>query len=318
MSAKISVAIATYNRAGMVREAVMAALRQTRPPDEIIVADDASTDRTVDTLLAIGDPRIRVLERESNSGGTENCNCAMRATTGDYIAWCSDDDRFLPNHLEASIAFLEQHPEIAVVHSGFVDAIEVDSRTDFIERPLRSRRPIVVTRRNLVRYMIRYYNWPLHPSTLVMRRAAWEQTGEFDTRYALSDTDWFVRAARKFTVALLPRYGVLNRRHPGNWSNRLGSAAMQREIFEILDSRISNPFWRFAWRMNVRARVAWTLRMRLATGHGEAALAVWSALTNGTGWNAPEWLVRRGEEWIRRRAAGVERTAGVRERVSPL
>ncbi len=316
MDVKVSVAIATYNRAEMVREAVMAALAQTRAPDEIIVADDASTDRTVEGLEAIGDARVRVLTRQTNSGGVENWNGAMRAATGAFVAWCSDDDRFLPHHLETSIDFLKQNPRVAMVHSGFIDALESGGRTKMIERRLRSKRPIVVDRRKLARYMIRYYNWPFHPSTLVMRREVWERTGEFNPRYALADTDWFARAAGGFRIALLPRHGVVNRRHAGNWSNRVGSAAMQREIYEIVGRRISNPLWRVAWRVNVKARLAWTIRMRIATGHREAACSAWRVLAKETGWRVPEWMERWGSNWIGRLCAGRVAESGVS--VSPL
>ena len=101
---KISVAIATYNRAAMARQAVEAALAQSRAPDEIVVADDASTDDTGQVLdrLSTCDARVRVIRQPVNSGGVANWNAAMAATRGDLIAWCSDDDRFLPGHLEAS------------------------------------------------------------------------------------------------------------------------------------------------------------------------------------------------------------------------
>ena len=123
----VSVAIATYNRAGMVRQAVKAALAQTHPPDEIVVADDASTDSTLAALeeLASSAPTVRIVRRERNSGGVENWSFAIGQTSGDYIAWCSDDDRFTPGHLKASVEYLEAHPEVGVVHSGFIDAIEV-------------------------------------------------------------------------------------------------------------------------------------------------------------------------------------------------
>lgn len=318
MKATVSVVIATFNRAEMVREAVMAALRQTRAPDEIVVADDASTDRTVEGISSLGDPRVRVVRRETNSGGVENWNSAMRAARGDYLAWCSDDDRFTPHHLEASVGFLEAHPEIGMVHSGFIDAIELDHRAEFVERKLRSRKPLVLHRGRLVRYMIRYYNWPFHPSTLVMRREVWERTGAFDARYALADTDWFVRAAEHFRIALLPRHGVINRRHAGNWSNRVGSARMQREIFEIVERRISNRFSKLLWRVNVKARLAWTIGLRVRSGHGDAACASWSVMARETGWAAPRWVERWGSRWIRWRSAGKIRTLGISERVSPL
>ena len=87
-------------------------------------------------------------------------------------------------------------------------------------------------------YLTRYYDWPFHPSTLVLRRVVWERVGPFNPAYALADTDWFVRAVEQFPAAMLARHGVYNRRHAGNWSNRLGSARMQREIFEIVEGAI--------------------------------------------------------------------------------
>jgi glycosyltransferase involved in cell wall biosynthesis len=327
---RISLAIATYNRAAMVREAVEAALAQSYAPYEIVVADDASTDETSEVLghLAAGDRRVHVIRQAANSGGVENWNAAMNATRGDVIAWCSDDDGFLPGHLEASVGFLKAHPEIGMVHSSFVDAWETPAGRAEEPRLLRSAEPLLLDRRNLFRYLTRYYDWPFHPSTLVMRRTVWERTGPFDAAYALADTDWFVRTAERFKIALLPRYGVLNRRHPGNWSNRLGSARMQAEIFEIVERALVRRWprggprliaWRAVWRANVRLRLLLTVRARVATGHGDAACDAWQTLTQSTGARVPGWLDEAGRRWIRGRAA--RQGAGLRrarESVSPL
>jgi glycosyltransferase involved in cell wall biosynthesis len=350
---KLSVAIATYNRASMVREAIGAALAQSAPPDEIVVSDDASTDGTAAMLEEIahhveiafgnrphleiaggnrlqvsgGGPHIRVLRQSVNTGGVENCNAAMRATRGDFIAWCSDDDRFAPDHLKASVEFLEQHPEIGMVHSSFIDSIEAGGRPERHARPLRSMKPVILNAVNassLICYMIRYYDWPFHPSTLVMRRAVWQRTGEFDPAYALADTDWFVRAAAITNIAMLPRHGVINRRHPGNWSNRVGSANMQREIFEIVEKTLAaqpwlaRVFWRVIWRANVRARLALTLRARLRSGHADAACAAWNAMLQHTGRSMPIWFEEIGGWLIRRWIARHTALSDARQSVSPL
>lgn len=323
---RISVAIATYNRAAMVRAAVEAALAQSYAPCEIVVADDASTDATRQTLdrLAAADARVRVLGRAVNSGGVDNWNAAMNATRGEFIAWCSDDDRFLPGHLETSLQYLKAHPEAGMVHSSFVDTWETPSGSVEESRLLRSAEPVLLDRRNLFRYLTRYYDWPFHPSTLVMRREVWESIGPFDSTYALADTDWFVRAAERFQIALLPRYGVLNRRHPGNWSNRVGSARMQAEIFEIVERALVRRWprgglrrvaWRAVWRANVRLRLLLTVRARIASGHGDAAAAAWETLAKSTGTRALRWLNDPGQRWIRRRTAGVREA---RQRWSPL
>jgi len=327
---KLSVAIATYNRVAMVPGSIAAALLQSRAPDEIVVADDASTDGTRPVLddWSRSDGRVRVIRQTVNSGGVANWNAAMAAASGDFIAWCSDDDRFLPDHLKASLDYLETHPEIGMVHSSFVDVWETPPQAVVKARPLRCQRPLVTNRRNLLQHMTRYYDWPFHPSTLVMRREVWDRTGPFDPQYALADTDWFVRAVEQFPVALLPHYGVLNRRHAGNWSNRVGSARMQAEIFEIVERAMLRRWphggpgrvcWRALWRANVRARLLLTVRARMRSGHGNAAGAAWSTLTHRTGTQALKWLDIPGQWWIRRVTA--RRKAGwpqVRESVSPL
>lgn len=296
----------------MVEQAVRAALDQSLAPAEIIVADDASTDHTGEVLerLAAGDPRVRVIRQQSNTGGIYNANRAMEAARGELIAWCSDDDRFLPGHLEASAAYLAAHPEVGLVHSGFVDCWETADGHGMEPRPLRSSRPLITHGKNMFRYLMRYYDWPFHPSTLVIRRAVWEQVGAFDSRYLLTDTDWFVRALSQFPAALLPRYGVVNRRHAGNWSNRVGSARMQCEIFEIVDramlkrwprSPATRMAWRTLWSANVRLRLALTIRARLAAAHTPGALAAWEALAGYTGYPLPGWLAGGGrwaiENW---------------------
>ena len=326
----VSVSIATYNRAAMVRQGIEAAFAQKLRPLEVVVADDASTDNTwaMLTELSAQNPQVRVFRHDKNTGGVENWNFAIRQTTGDYIAWCSDDDRFLPDHLAASIAYLEAHPGIGLVHSGFLDAIETEVGSEVQQRPLRFAQDTVLDRESLLTYLTRYYDWPFHPSTIVMRRKVWNEVGSFDAKYALADTDWFVRAVEKFPVAMLARHGVLNRRHPGNWSNRLGSAKMQREIFEIVEGCIDRQFpkefvsrgvWKWIWRTNVRLRLLLTLRARAGTGHADAACAAWTQLFEGTGLPLPAAFRRIGEvmirKWSSRRAPAFE---NARQSVSPL
>lgn len=327
----VSVTIATYNRAKMVRQAIEAAQRQTLPPMEIIVADDASTDETWPMLqeLAAADPQVKPYLQPSNTGGVKNWNTAVRRAEGAYIAWCSDDDRFLPDHLKSAVAFLEQNPEVGFTHAGFVDALETDASTERYQRPLRFGAVRVIDRGDLLAYMTRYYDWPFHPSTIVMRRAVFEQVGPFDAAYALADTDWFVRAVERFPMAMLPRYSVLNRRHPGNWSNRVGSAKMQNEIFEIVEGAIgriatnaaARMGWRVLWRANVRARLLLTLRARIQEGYGDAAAATFGQLMRGTGRKAPQWLTEAGMSLVRRMTGspdGSERGREIRQTVRPL
>lgn len=326
----VSVVIATYNRADMVRQAIQAALGQSRPPDEIVVVDDASTDSTPETLreLAAADSRLRVFRRSVNSGGVPVWNEAAARARGDLIAFCTDDDRFLPGHLEASLEYLDLHPEAGLVHSSFIDALESEVECSFEPRPFRCSTPLKITSANLIPYLARFYDWPFHPSTLVLRRGVWTHTGGMNPSYALADTDWFIRAVEQFPAVMLPRHGVYNRRHPGNWSNRLGSARMQREIFEIVEALIDRKWgkdrlrrnaWKFVWRSDVRLHLLLTLLARLKTGHGDAACSAWRGILQDTGRHSPAWLEHAGSKVLHWFCRGREvGRACTRKAVTPL
>lgn len=115
----ISAVIPTYNRAEFISETVRSALAQKRPPREIIIVDDGSTDRTRQELQPFIDRgEIRYLFRQ-NSGIGDARNAGIRAAAGDYVALLDDDDRWLPGHLEQLAGALSRHPEAQMAYSGF-------------------------------------------------------------------------------------------------------------------------------------------------------------------------------------------------------
>jgi glycosyltransferase involved in cell wall biosynthesis len=247
---KVSVVIATYNRSVMVCEAVEAAWDQSLKPDEIIVSDDCSPDSTLLALenLKNSVPVLKVITTTKNTGGVLNWNHVINSCSGDIIAWCSDDDKFEFNHLESALKYLNDNPDVALVHSSFINVSEYEDGSRIESKTaLKSNAPLKISRRNLLVYSSENFNWPFHPSTLVFRRKVWDEVGEFNPRFEIADTDWFIRCARLFNIAYLPYYGVRNRRHfgaSGNWSNRVGSAKMQRElresIFNFYNAEICN------------------------------------------------------------------------------
>jgi len=113
---RISCVIVSYNNGELLEEAVMSVVRQTRPVEEIIVADDASTDGSHQLIEALSHshPNIKPVFREENLGVSANRDLAMRDARGNFVTWLDGDDYFLPAKIEAEASAVgESHDVIA-------------------------------------------------------------------------------------------------------------------------------------------------------------------------------------------------------------
>jgi glycosyltransferase involved in cell wall biosynthesis len=97
----ISVIIPTYNRAHLVGETIDCILRQTRPPEEIIVVDDGSTDDTCTEIERFG-ARVTLLRQENLGPGAAR-NRGLSQATGTFIQFFDSDDLATLNLLEAKL-----------------------------------------------------------------------------------------------------------------------------------------------------------------------------------------------------------------------
>jgi glycosyltransferase involved in cell wall biosynthesis len=113
----LSVVLPNYNHGKLIARAVTALLAQERPPDEIVIVDDGSTDNSMAVIeaLAAGSSLIRVLASPINEGATIALSRGLEASRGRYIYFAAADDWVLPGFFSAAIPVLEQHPEAGLV-----------------------------------------------------------------------------------------------------------------------------------------------------------------------------------------------------------
>ena len=102
----VSVYLPTRNRAALLVRAIDSVLRQDFTDLELIVVDDASTDRTAAVLEATArrDSRVRVLRRDRVGGPAAARNTAIRSARGEFVTGLDDDDRMLPGRVGALLA----------------------------------------------------------------------------------------------------------------------------------------------------------------------------------------------------------------------
>jgi len=103
---RVSVVVPCKDMGAYVGQAIQSALSQTRPPYEIIVVDDGSTDNTCDVVR--GFPAGVKLLPGPGRGSAISRNIAILAATGEYIAFLDADDLWYPQHLELQITQMLQ------------------------------------------------------------------------------------------------------------------------------------------------------------------------------------------------------------------
>lgn len=117
----VSVVITSYNQKDYLIEAIESVIHQTVRPHEIVIADDHSTDGSVEFIqqyIARYPGWIRGVFQKKNVGITKNRNTALRRVTGNYVAIMDGDDRFLPHNIERQVTALAEHAEAGCVYTN--------------------------------------------------------------------------------------------------------------------------------------------------------------------------------------------------------
>ncbi len=116
---KISVALCTYNGEAFLDQQLESILHQTRPPDELVISDDGSSDRTVEVARRVtGGCKfpVRILQSAQNVGFIKNFEKAIAKTTGDIIFLSDQDDYWLPEKFSAMIPLFSESSDVVLAY----------------------------------------------------------------------------------------------------------------------------------------------------------------------------------------------------------
>jgi glycosyltransferase involved in cell wall biosynthesis len=126
----IGIALATYNGAAFIRDQLESIAGQTRSPAHVVISDDGSSDDTVAIAAEFQRRvpwRVDILRATTPSGPMGNFLKAARACDAEFIAFCDQDDLWLPSKLEQSERRLRASEALVLVHS--IVHVERDGRT---------------------------------------------------------------------------------------------------------------------------------------------------------------------------------------------
>jgi glycosyltransferase involved in cell wall biosynthesis len=123
---KVSVGLAVFNGEKYLREAIDSILAQTFTDFELIISDNASTDRTAKICreYAIKDSRLRYYRNSVNIGGVNNENRTFDLSRGKYFHWAAHDDFFAPEFLTKCVEVLDRNPSVVLCYPLIVSIDE--------------------------------------------------------------------------------------------------------------------------------------------------------------------------------------------------
>ncbi len=110
---KVSIGLPVYNGEKYLEEALDSILAQTFQDFELIISDNASTDRTQEICLkyAENDQRIRYSRNAKNLGAAPNHNLVFQLAKGEYFKWAGYDDKIAPEFLSKCVEVLDKNSD---------------------------------------------------------------------------------------------------------------------------------------------------------------------------------------------------------------
>ena len=206
-SPRVSVIIPSYNSAKYIGQALESVFAQTYKDYEIIVADDGSTDETVQVLEAYQD-RITLLTLP-HKGICATRNEAIRQSHGEFIALLDSDDLWEPTKLQLQVAYLDRHSEFALVYAYSTNFTNEDEGNVSLVKKLDFEGHIfkdLFTKNSFAN------------STIVMRRSVFDEMGGYDeSLIAMEDYELNLRIAREYPIGRVPQSLLRRRIHPDSF-----------------------------------------------------------------------------------------------------
>lgn len=110
----VSVIVPVYNREKLIDRLIDTVTKQTYSNWELVLIDDASTDKTKEAIekFMAADSRIKLFDNHCSKGPSGARNSGLDHCTGKYIAYQDSDDEWEPHHLAVMVRYLEKYPDV--------------------------------------------------------------------------------------------------------------------------------------------------------------------------------------------------------------
>lgn len=236
--------IPVYNRQDYIGAAIESVLNQSYTNFELIVHDDASTDRTLEVISSFHDPRLRIIHSSHNHGMIGGWNYLLKKSRGDFIKQMGSDDLLAPNCIREQLHALRVHPEVSLVtcqrqvidQSGKqITTYQFALQTTLVSGQQHARWILTNLRENKIG----------EPCATMFRRTLIKRAGMFDPRFSqFADFEYWIRLLQYGDLLYLHAPLCSFRTHAGsNTSAAISDGRFITEIFMLIAKYYKDPIF---------------------------------------------------------------------------
>lgn len=243
---RVSIGLPVFNGENYLEKTLDSILAQKYSNFELIISDNASTDRTQQICIAYAakDKRIRYYRNKRNLGVSKNFNRVFKLSSGEYFKWAAHDDLLTPGFLLKCVNVLDQNPSIVLCHSktGIID--ENGKLVGIYKYKLRF---------DSKKQHERFGNiiWMLYPTWVLIfgliRASSLSMTPLFGN-YIGSDRNLLAEISLIGRIHEVPEVLFYRRAHPQSYTDKRHSSRYAR-VYDRIDwwtktNRLTFPYWK--------------------------------------------------------------------------
>jgi len=217
----VSAIVPVYNGEADLAEALASIFAQDKLPDELILVDDGSVDRSraiMDQAIADAPSSMvtRIIE-QANAGQSAARNAACAVARGDLLAFLDQDDRWHPDHVRLLSGPFADDPTLGICYGDFD---EIDGSGSFVVRGFIASHGVSHDRSSIVDWI--ETDTMIIPTATIVRASAFHQAGGFDPQLiGYEDDELWIRLFRAgWTSRFIARSVSSFRVHAGSSSRR--------------------------------------------------------------------------------------------------
>ena len=252
---KVSLLIPVFNGEKYISEALESALNQTYSNLEIIVHDDASTDKTLKILKSYKDHRLKIIHTKINHGMIGGWNFITQKASGKWIKHLAADDLLEPDCVEKLVNAAQKNPHACIItcKRKFIDysgkllyQLQFARKDMETSGPKLARQILLQIRENKIG----------EPTAVLFRKQDFLKAGMFDPAFSqFADFELWARLLEYGDLAYVNKSLCSFRVHPeSNTLKAIRDGRFIDEIFLLIEKYYESPRYRKVFNLSARDR----------------------------------------------------------------